>query len=60
MYGYYVEPLFSLTIFAENLLVEILILLKYVLQEPMILYRISTIPIPIDADTYVGNSNEYS
>ena len=56
---YYAETLVSFTNFADQLLAQILILLKHVFQEPMSLYSIHTIPLPIDTDAYLENSHEY-
>ena len=59
-YAYYVEPLVSFTKSADQLLVNIPLLLKHVLQEPVSLYSMCRVPVSVDTDTYLGNSHSYS
>ena len=42
-----------------QLLIEIPILLKHISIATMSLNIICTIPIPVDTDTYLQNSNQY-
>ena len=56
----YVEPLLSFTYFVDKLLVQISILLKHVLQMPMLLYSIWRVPAPLNVDMYLENSKEYT
>ena len=59
-YSYYADPLVSFSDPADQLLVQTPILLKHVLQEPLSLYSICTVLIPVDPNMYLGNSHEYS
>ena len=59
-YRYHEEPLASFTNFTGQLLFKVPILLNHVSQAPLLLYRIFTILMPFDADTYLRNSNEYT
>ena len=45
---------------ADKLLVQISILFKYVLQIPMYLCIIYVVPVPLDVNTYLESSIEYT
>ena len=40
-------------------LVQILMLLKHISQKQISLYSIYTVPVSVDANTYLGNSHKY-
>ena len=44
---------------ADQLLVQIPILLNHVSWKAMPLYSLGTVPVPVDTDIYFGNSHEY-
>ena len=54
------KPLVSFTNSADQMLVQMLIFLKHVLQEPMSIYSICTAPRPVDEDAYRANNHEYT
>ena len=43
----------------DDLLLQLPILIKLKVQVPMSLFSIETIPVPLDAETYVGDKREY-
>ena len=50
--------LFTNTI--DNLLLQLPILIKLKVQVPMSLFSIETVPVPLDAETYIGDKREYT
>ena len=53
-YQYYAENLISFTNSPDYLLVQISIFLVYKHQLPMTLFSTETVPVPYDAETYLG------
>ena len=43
---------------ADKILFQLPILLMHVLQSPMSAYSMHTVLVPVDAETYIGNSNK--
>ena len=60
VYQYYGNSLISLTNTIEDLLLQLPILIKLKVQEPMSLFSIKTAPVPLDAETYIGEKREYT
>jgi hypothetical protein len=60
LFEYYAEPLISFTNSADQLLVQIPILLKHKTQLPMSLYSVETVPVPLDALTHQGKNHDYT
>ena len=54
VYQYYGNSLESFTNTIDNLLLQLPILIKLKVQIPMSLFSIETVPIPLDAETYLG------
>ena len=44
----------------DDLLLQLPILIKLKAQVPMSLFRIETAPVPLDAETYLGEKREYT
>ena len=59
-YQYYAEPLISFTNSPDYLLVQIPIFLVYKHQLPMTLFSTETVPVPYDAETYLGLRQQYT
>ena len=59
-YQYYGNSLASFTNTIDNLLLQLPILIKLKVQIPMSLFSIETVPIPLDAETYLGEKRVYS
>ena len=59
LYQYYGNSLASFTNTIDDLLLQLLILIKLKLQVPMSLFSIQTVPVPLDAETYIGDKREY-
>ena len=53
VYQYYGNSLISFTNIIDDLLLQLLILIKLKVQVPMSLYSIETAPVPLDAETYL-------
>ena len=60
VYQYYDNSLASFSNTIDNLLLQLPILIKLKVQFPMPLFRIETVPVPLDAETYVGVKREYT
>ena len=60
VYQYYGNLLISFTNIIDDLLLQLLILIKLKVQVPMSLFSIETVPIPLDAETYLGEKREYT
>ena len=59
VYQYYGNSLISFTNIIDDLLL-LLILIKLKVQVPMSLFSIKTAPVPLDAETYIGEKREYT
>ena len=59
VYQYYGNPLISFTNIIDDLLLQLPILIKLKVQVPMSLFSIETAPVPLDAETYLGEKREY-
>ena len=60
VYQYYGNLLISFTNIIDDLLLQLPILIKLKVQVPMSLFRIKTAPVPLDAETYLGEKREYT
>ena len=60
VYQYYGNSLISFTNTIEDLLLQLPILIKLMVQVPMSLFSIETVPVPLDAETYIGEKREYT
>ena len=60
VYQYYGNSLASFTNTIDDLLLQLPILIKLKVQVPMSLYSIDTVPVPLDAETYIGDKREYT
>ena len=60
LYQYYGNSLISFTNTIDDLLLQLPILIKLKVQVPMSLSSIKTAPIPLDAETYIGEKREYT
>ena len=60
VYQYYGNSLASFTNTIDDLLLQLPILIKLKVQFPMLLFSIETIPVPLDAETYIGDKREYT
>ena len=60
VYQYYGNSLASFTNTIDDLLLQLPILIKLKVQIPMSLFSIETVPIPLDAETYLGEKSEYT
>ena len=60
IYQYYGNSLASLTNTIDDLILQLPILIKLKVQVPMSLYRLDTVPVPLDAETYTGAKGEYT
>ena len=60
VYQYYGNLLISFTNIIDDLLLQLLILIKLKVQVPMSLLSIETAPVPLDAETYLGEKREYT
>ena len=54
VYQFYGNLLASFTNTVDDLLLQLLILIKLKVQVPMLLYSVETAPVPLDAETYTG------
>ena len=59
-YQYYAEPLISFTNSPDYLIVQIPIFLVYQHQVPMTLFSTETVPVPYDAETYLGLQAQFT
>ena len=60
IYQYYGNSLASFTNTIDDLLLQLPILIKLKAQIPMSLFSIETVPVPLDAETYLGEKREYT
>ena len=60
VYQYYGNSLVSFTNTIDALLLHLPILIKLKVQIPMSLLSIETVPVPLDAETYLGEKREYT
>ena len=60
VYQYYSNSLISFTNTIDDLLLQLPILIKLKVQVPMSLFSIKTAPVPLDAETYIGEKREYT
>ena len=60
VYQYYSNSLISFTNIIDDLLLQLLILIKLKFQVPMSLFSIKMAPVPLDAETYLGEKKEYT
>ena len=60
VYQYYGNSLISFTNIIDDLLLQLQILIKLKVQVPMSLFSIKVAPVPLDAETYLGEKSEYS
>ena len=60
VYQYYGNSLISFTNTIDVLLLQLPILIKLKVQVPMSLFSIETAPVPLDAETYIGEKREYT
>ena len=55
VYQYYGNSLASFTNTIDDLILQLPILIKLEIQVPMSLYRVDTVPVLLDAETYTGD-----
>ena len=60
VYQYYGNSSISFTNTIDDLLLQLLILIKPKVQVPMSLFSIKTAPVPLDAETYIGEKRQYT
>ena len=60
IYQYYGNSLISFTNTIDDLLLQLPILIKLKVQVPMSLFSIETAPVPLEAETYVGEKRGYT
>ena len=60
VYQYYGNSLASFTNTIDDLLLQLPILIKLKVQIPMSLFSIETVPVLLDAETYLGKKREYT
>ena len=60
VYQYYGNSLASFTNTIDDLLLQLPILIKLKVQVPMSLFSIGTVPVSLDAKTYIGDKREYT
>ena len=60
VYQYYGNSYISFTNTIYDLLLQLPILIKLKVQVPMLLFSIETAPVPLDAETYIGEKREYT
>ena len=60
VYQYYGNSLASFTNTMDDLLLQLPILIKLKVQVPMSLFSIETVPVSLDAETYIGDKREYT
>ena len=60
VYHYYGNSLISFTNIIDDLLLQLPILIKLKVQVPMSLFSIKMAPVPLDAETYLGEKREYT
>ena len=60
VYQYYGNSLASFTNTIDDLILQLPILIKLKVQGPMSLFSIEMAPVPLDAETYIGDKREYT
>ena len=60
VYQYYGNSLISFTNTIDDLLLQLPILIKLKVQVLMSFFSINTTPVPLDAETYLGENREYT
>ena len=60
VYQYYGNSLASFTNTIDDSLLQLPILIKLKVQVPMSLFSIETVPVPLDAEIYIGDKREYT
>ena len=60
VYQHYSNSLISFTNIIDDLLLQLPILIKLKVLVPMSLFSIETAPVPLDAETYLGEKREYT
>ena len=60
VYQYYGNSLASFTNIIDDLLLQLPILIKLKVQVPKSLFSKETVPVPLDAETYIGDKREYT
>ena len=60
VYQYYGNSLASFTNTIDDLFLQLPILIKLKVQVPMSLFSIETVPVPLDAETYIGDKRKYT
>ena len=60
IYQYYGNSFISFTNTTNDLLLQLPILIKLKVQVPMSLFSIETAPVPLDAETYIGEKRKYT
>ena len=60
VYQYSGNSLISFTNTIDDLLLQLLILIKLKVQVPMSLFSIKMAPVPLDVETYLGEKREYT
>ena len=60
VYQYYGNSLISFPNTIDDLLLQLPILIKLKVQVPMSLFSIEMAPVPLDAETYLGEKREYT
>ena len=60
VHQYYGNSLASFTNTIDDLLLQLPILIKLKVQVPMSLFRIEIVPVPLDAETYLGDKRVHS
>ena len=60
VYQYYGNSLALFTNTIDDLLLQLPILVKLKVQVPMSLFSKETVPVPLDAETYIGDKREYT
>ena len=60
VYQYYGNSLISFTNTIDDLLLQLPVLIRLKVQVPMSLFSIETVPVPLDAETYIGEKREYT
>ena len=60
VYQYYGNSLISFTNTIHDLLLQLPKLIKLKVQVPVSLFSIETAPVPLDAETYIGEKREYT
>ena len=60
VYPYYGNSLASFTNTIDDLLLQLLILIKLKVHIPISLFSIETVPVPLNTETYLGEKREYT